>query len=61
MEIKIQYWGLIEVVTLRKGRPCYRWVPGYVVVVNGRTWVPPLRRRDAYALVRNLRDELKRS
>lgn len=44
---------LIEVPTLRRGRPSYRWAQGYVVRIgDGPEQFPPVLRREAYRLAR---------
>lgn len=42
----------IEVGTLVRRRPSYRWTTGYYVVVNGVRTYPPERRNEAYRIAR---------
>lgn len=37
----------MEIPAPRKGRPGYRWVEGYQVVINGREMSPYMRKREA--------------
>jgi hypothetical protein len=46
----------IEVPCTRNGRPSYRWTTGYTVInpKTGAAIYPPVVRREAYALAREL-------
>ncbi len=46
----------IEVGCTRRGRPSYRWAPGYWVAdpTSNRLLYPPVPRREAYALAREI-------
>jgi len=56
MQIRIEPRGMMEV---RRGRRV-RLVPSFAVVVNGRELQPYLTRREAEAVVRKLRAEVRR-
>jgi hypothetical protein len=46
-----------EVPSPRNGRPCYRWVEGVYVVLDGKKIYPPMRIREAKSFVAEVSKE----
>lgn len=47
---------ILEVPSLRRGRPGYKWVNGVYVVIDGVKLYPPMRIREAKNYVKGMRD-----
>lgn len=43
-----------EVAVTKRGKPCYVWLPGYLVRFEGRDIYPPVSHNEAYALAREM-------